>query len=173
LFNPRDYPESLLEEFAVTWEFPTVEPPEYLRRLNPALYEQECQRVQQRFQEAVSLAEQAFLDELARLVNHLTERLAGHDDGKPKVFRDSVIENLTEFFERFQRLNIRSNAELDALVEQTQQIVQGVAPQQLRDNETLRQTVATQMATVQASLDGLLVDRPRRAILRPKQPEGD
>lgn len=173
LFNARDYPESLLDEFGVAWEFPTVEPPEYLRRLNPALYEQECQRVQQRFQEAVSLAEQAFLDELARLVNHLTERLAGTDDGKPKVFRDSVIENLSDFFDRFQRLNIRSSAELDELVQQTQRIVQGVAPQQLRDNATLRQTIATEMATVQATLDGLLVDRPRRAILRPKFAEAD
>ena len=168
LFNPRDYPESLREEFAVAWEFPTVEPPEYLRRLNPTLYAQECQRMQQRFQDAVSLAEQAFVDELARLVNHLTERLSGQDDGKPKVFRDSVIENLTEFFSRFQRLNIRSNAELDALVQQTQRIVQGVAPRQLRENASLRQTITAQMSAVQASLDGMLVDRPRRAILRPK-----
>lgn len=173
LFNVRDYPESLVGEFAVTWEFPTVEPPDYLRRLNPALYEQECQRVQQRFQEAVALAEQAFLDELARLVNHLTERLAGTDDGKPKIFRDSAIENLTEFFGRFQRLNIRSNADLDALVTQTQRIVQGIAPQQLRESAPLRQTIATQMATVQATLDGLLVDRPRRSILRPVSPEAD
>ena len=171
LFNPRDYPATLHDEFAVTWEFPTVEPPEYLRRLNPALYEQECQRVQQRFQDAVSLAEQAFLDELHRLVNHLTDRLAGTDDGKPKVFRDSVIENLTEFFGRFQRLNIRSNAELDALVQQTQRIVQGVAPRQLRENASLRQTITAQMSAVQATLDGLLVDRPRRSILRPKSAE--
>ncbi len=171
LYNARDYPESLTGEFAMTWEFPTVEPPEYLRRLNPALYEQECQRVQQRFQEAVSLAEQAFLEELAKLVEHLTDRLAGTDDGKPKIFRDSAVENLTEFFTRFQRLNIRSNADLDALVQRTQQIVKGVAPQHLRENAPLRQQISTQMATVQASLDQLLVDRPRRSILRPKHPE--
>jgi hypothetical protein len=173
LFNPRDYPESLLDEFAISWDFPSVQAPEYLRRLNPELYQKECERMQQRFQEAVSLAEHAFLDELARLVDHLTERIAGNVDGKPKIFRDSVIENLTEFFERFQRLNIRSNTELDELVQQTQRIVQGVAPQQLRDNQSLRQSIATQMSTVQATLDGLLVDRPRRSILRPKQKETD
>lgn len=171
LYNPRDYPESLTGEFAMAWEFPTVEPPEYLRRLNPALYEQECQRVQQRFQEAVSLAEQAFLDELAKLVEHLTDRLAGTEDGRPKIFRDSAVENLAEFFARFQRLNIRSNADLDALVQQTQRIVAGIAPQQLRTSAPLRQQIRTQMATVQASLDQLLVDRPRRSILRPTRPE--
>ena len=47
-----------------------------------------------------------------------------------------------------------------------QQVVRGVEPQQLRDNQSLRQHVATQMTAVQASLDGLLVDRPRRNIQR-------
>ena len=63
-----------------------------------------------RFEEAVQLAEQAFTEELSRLVSHLTERLAGSDDGKPKVFRDSAVENLQEFFSRFRHLNVRSSA---------------------------------------------------------------
>ena len=171
LYNPNDYPVSLRDEFAVSWEYPSVDPPDYLRQLNPKLYEQECQRVQSRFTEAVEMAEQAFLDELARLVGHLTERLSGTDDSKPKIFRDSAVENLTEFFERFRRLNVRSNAQLDELVTQTQRIIQGVAPQQLRENGSLRQHVSRQMANVQASLDGLLVDRPRRSIIRPARTE--
>jgi hypothetical protein len=166
LFNPADYPASLLGLFAVAWEFPSVEPPSYLRQLSPELYQQECRRIAARFDEAVQLAEQAFLDELNNLVSHLTERLTGQDDGKPKIFRDSAVENLTEFFERFGRLNVRSNAELDELVERARQVVRDVQPQQLRDNQTLRQQVATQLSGVQSVLDGLLVDRPRRNILR-------
>ena len=166
LFNSADYPASLRGLFAASWDFPSVEPPAYLQQLSPELYEQECQRVQARFDEAVQLAEQAFTDELAKLVSHLTERLNGNDDGKPKVFRDSAIENLAEFFERFRHLNIRSNEQLDGLVAQAQRTVRGVEPQQLRDNASLRQQVATQLASVQAMLDGMLVDRPRRNILR-------
>ena len=166
LFNPADYPDSLAGSFGVEWEFPAVEPPDYLRQLNPELYEQECQRMQQRFDEAVQLAEQAFTEELAKLVSHLTERLAGNEDGKQKVFRDSAIANLSEFFERFKSLNVRSNEQLDGLVADAQNIVQGVKPQALRDNEGLRQTVATELSRVQSVLDGLLVDRPRRNILR-------
>jgi hypothetical protein len=130
------------------------------------LYEQECRRVQSRFDEAVRLAEQAFLEELAKLVDHLAERLNGQDDGKPKVFRDSAVTNLTDFFERFRSLNVRSNDQLDALVERAQGVVNGVAPQDLRDSGVLRQQIASQLASVQSSLDGLLVDRPRRNILR-------
>ena len=112
------------------------------------------------------LAEAAFTEELAKLVEHLSERLSGQIDGKPKVFRDSMITNLTEFFERFGKLNIRSNEQLDELVERAQQVVRGVEPQQLRDNQSLRQEVATQLSGVQSALDGLLVDRPRRRIIR-------
>jgi hypothetical protein len=77
------------------WDFPSVEPPDYLRQLHPDLYAQECHRVRARFDEAVKLAEEAFLVELAQLVSHLCERLSGSDDGKPKVFRDSAVTNLT------------------------------------------------------------------------------
>ncbi|AMV16420.1 hypothetical protein [Planctomyces sp. SH-PL14] len=171
LFNASDYPVSMRDEFAVSWDFPAVEPPNYLQQLNPALYEQESLRVQARFDEAVQLAEQAFLDELSRLVEHLTERLSGSDDGKPKVFRDSAIENLSEFFDRFRRLNIHSSDELDAVVERARNLVSQVQPQQLRDDAPLRSRIASQLSNVQASLDGLMVDRPRRSIIRPTRPE--
>ena len=166
LYSSADYPTRLTGLFAMEWDFPNAEAPPYLRQLSPELYRQECERMQARFDEAVRLAEAAFLEELNGLVSHLTERLAGADDGKPKVFRDSAVENLSEFFQRFRNLNIGSNQQLDELVDQAQQVVRGVQPQQLRDNQTIRQEVATQLSGVQSVLDGLLVDRPRRAILR-------
>jgi len=166
LYNAADYPESLEGLFTLDWDFPSVEPPNYLQQLNPELYQQECERVQQRFDEAVQLAEQAFSDELSKLVEHLVERLTGQSDGKPKVFRDTAVTNLTEFFDRFKQLNIRSNDDLDTLVERAQQVVQGRDPQELRDNHVLRTSVASELAEVQNVLDDLLVDRPRRNILR-------
>lgn len=166
LFDVQDYPPSLIGEFAVGWDFPSVEPPDYLRQLSPELYRQEAARVAARFDEAVQLAETAFIEELSKLVSHLTERLNGEDDGKPKVFRDSAVENLTEFFDRFRRLNVRSNDQLDNLVGQARQVIRGVVPQSLRDDMALRQKVAGELASVGSLLDGLLVDRPRRNILR-------
>ncbi len=166
LYNSADYPSSLRGLFKLEYDFPSVEPPDYLRQLSPALYEQEKARMAARFEEAIRLAEEAFTGELAKLVSHLAERISGQEDGKPKIFRDSAITNLTEFFERFGQLNVRSNEQLDNLVDQAQRIVRGVEPQVLRDSSKLRQHVATQLAGVQSVLDGMLVDRPRRNILR-------
>jgi hypothetical protein len=167
LYNAVDYPATLLGLFGVSWDYPNIEPPDYLIGLSPDLYRQEQERVEARFEEAVQLAEQAFLEEFSKLVAHLTERITGmSEDGTPKVFRDSAVGNLCVFFERFRSLNVRSNQRLDALVVQAQRAVRGVAAQDLRDSQSVRREVSAQLARVQSSLDAMLVDRPRRRILR-------
>jgi hypothetical protein len=167
LFNPSDYPETLRGLFGVAWDYPAIDTPDFLLQLSPDLYLREQERVRARFEEAVRLAEQAFLEDFARLVGHLTERITGtNDDGSQKVFRDSAVENLDGFFERFRSLNVRSNQQLDELVAQAQRAVRNVGAQDLRDSDSLRSQVATQLTRVQASLDAMLVDRPRRRILR-------
>ncbi len=166
LFNHDDYPSSLADEFEVSWDFPSVDAPDYLRRLSPEIYRRECERVRSQFSNSVELAEQMFQEQLAELVEHLVERLSADEVGKQKTFRDSTITNLDDFFTRFRQLNIGNNEELDQLVDQAQSVIRGVEPQGLRDNDALRQQIATQMSAVQANLDGMMVDRPRRNILR-------
>ena len=108
LFNHDDYPSSLSDEFDVSWDFPSVDAPDYLRRLSPEIYRRECERVQSQFSNAVELAEQMFQDQLTELVEHLVERLSANESGKQKTFRDSTITNLDDFFLRFRQLNIGS-----------------------------------------------------------------
>jgi hypothetical protein len=166
LYNASDYPTTLDGLFDLEVSYPTIEPPNYLMALHPDVYQAEQTRVRERFESAVELAEQAFATELQRLVSHLAERLTGLHDGQPKVFRDSAVENLREFFERFRSLNIRSSPELDALVEQAQQTINGVEPQTLRDSNRLRAMVANDFSRIEAAVGELLVERPRRNILR-------
>src|SRR5262249_1328945 len=75
LYSDEDFPSEARGRFDVQWDFPPTEPPDYLMRLNPELYRQEQQRVARRFDEAVRLAEQAFIEEFAKLVAHLASRL--------------------------------------------------------------------------------------------------
>ncbi|HEY7328491.1 MAG TPA: hypothetical protein VH592_12660 [Gemmataceae bacterium] len=172
LYDPSDYPPEVRGLFGLDWDFPSVEPPNYLLQIAPEVYEQEQQRIGRRFEQAIELAEQAFLGEFARLVSHLTERLNSTSDGERKVFRDSAVTNLMDFFERFRHLNVRSNVQLDELVEQAQRVVQGVGAQELRTSADLRQHVATQLAGVESALDGLLVERPRRSLVRNRPNQG-
>jgi hypothetical protein len=128
LYNAADYPTEIRNLFSVDWNFPSVEPPSYLMRIAPEVYEEERRRVAARFDAAVRLAEQAFATEFARHLSHLTARLANGEDGQRHVFRDSVIHNLTEFFSRFRDLNVRSNPELKMNVDQGGELAEVLTP---------------------------------------------
>lgn len=166
LYDPADYPASLENAFGITWEYPPVEPPRYLMNFNPELYEAEQRRVQERFETAVAMAEDAFSEQLRDLVNHLIERLTDKSDGSPKIFKNSTVENFREFYEQFRRLNVRGNTELDALISRANDLVSGVDPQDLRNSADRRQELRTQMHEVQNTLDTLLSNQPRRRVMR-------
>lgn len=160
LFNISDYPSSISDEFSLTWDFPSVDPPAYLRELNPALYAQEEERIKRRFEEAVCLAEQSFVEEFSKLLGNLVDKMT--DDNK--TFKDSSVHKLWDFFEKFKELNVRSNPELDALVEQAKNCVSGQTPDQLRDNPGIRYIVGEALKHVNTNLESMLVNRPKRLI---------
>ena len=166
LYNAADYPATLRGLFGFDVDFPSTDPPQYLMQLDPRLYEDQRRRMVARFEQAVSMAEDAFIGEFDTLVGHLVERLSGSDDGKPKIFRDSAVKNLREFFERFRSLNVHSSEQLDQLVETAQSALGRIGAHQLRTNDTLRRNIATQLSAVGSQLEGLMVDRPRRRVLR-------
>lgn len=175
LYNEDDYPLTLRGLFDVTWEFPNVTAPEYLRQLNPKLYEQERQRIVARFDEAVTMAEQAFIGEFEGLVSHLSERLTGTTtDGKAKMFKDSTVGNLLNFFDKFSTLSVRSNGQLDELVAKAKQLVDGVQPHHIRPDggsttatqDVMRQHIANNMGEIAQSLVGMMTDKPRRRVVR-------
>jgi hypothetical protein len=166
LYNAEDYPQTLEGVFAITWEYPPIEPPQYLMSFNPQLYEQEQHRVQQRFENAVALAEEAFAEELSGLVSHLIERLTPDPEGKKKKFRASAVENFKEFYDNFRRMNVRSNAQLESLIAQAHNLVSGVDPVELRQNQEMQQNLKNQMSDLRTSLDSVISEAPRRRILR-------
>eukprot|EP00913_Durusdinium_trenchii_P028456 g26684.t1 len=139
LFCDDDYPATITGEFRLAWEYPSVEPPDYLKELHPAVWERQQAMVRERFETAVAMAEDAFTAEFAKLVSHLTERLQPGDDGeKPKIFRDTAVANLREFFERFKSINVRSNAQLDGLIATAEAAVSNVDLKELRTNDAIR-----------------------------------
>lgn len=165
LYDNSDYPATLDNVFSLNWEYPSVEPPRYLMRFNPELYAQEQQRIQQRFEQAVVLAESAFAERLQELVTHLQERLHDSPDGQPKKFQSVTIENFQTFYNEFKRLNVRGNTELDALIQRANNLVSGVNVTELRGSAHLRETLNTQMADVAQSLDRLMQNAPRRRVM--------
>ena len=76
LYDASHYLDSLVGAWQLDWEFPSTEPPDYLRRSHPEIWRQQEARIAERFDQAVEMAEAAFTREFAELVGHLVERLA-------------------------------------------------------------------------------------------------
>jgi hypothetical protein len=83
-----------------------------------------------------------------------------------------MIWQRSEFFEQFRQVDLGSNGELQKLVDQAQQVIQGVTPADLRQNDFVRAKVVEQLAGIQTAVDGLMVSKPRRLIELESKDEG-
>lgn len=164
LFDPADYPDDICDEFDLDWEFVSVDPPEYLKDLNPELYEAQKQRALAKFEAALGMAEGAAIEELHKLVSNLADRLSPGEDGKPKVIRTSAVDNIKEFIKRFREMQIGSNAALQALIEDAEERLAGVSSERLKKDGGLRATIGEEMAKLRDSVGAMIVTKPRRML---------
>ena len=87
-------------------------------------------------------------------------RLIKHD--QIEAFDQSMADLEAELDEAVRTLD----QHFDELVTRAQRAVRGVAAQDIRDSHSTRREVVEQLSRVQSSLDAMLIDRPRRRILR-------
>ena len=98
------------------------------------------------------------------MVDHLMDRLSSDGEGKKKVFRDTLMEPITEFLRTLPSRNITDSAELKALGEKAEMLIQGINPKLLRTNEELRETVLTGFTDIKSKLDTMIETAPKRII---------
>lgn len=163
LYSVADYPQNIRPSFGFSWRFLSLAPASEAQLVNPALVAKEREKFQALMANAAEAAVTELRTRFASCVDHVVERLAG-DDGKPKVFRDSLVSNLRDFLDGFASLNVCDDRALTDLVERARATIDGVEPNDLRKDENLRAHVVSKMGDVQNALDGMIVDRPGRKI---------
>ena len=133
-------------------------------KIGKALWESERKRAEETWRAAADEIQDALRCAFRSLVGHLAERLEPNPDGSRKVFRDTAIEKLTEFLDLFKARNLTGDAELEGLVIQARNVLQGKRPDALRKSNVIRGEVAREMGRVLTALDTLMGDAPRRRI---------
>src|SRR5581483_5013295 len=115
--------------------------------------------------EAAEMAQEQFTAQFAELVSHLAERLQPGPDGQKKVFKDSAVKNLAEFFERFEKLKVQDGDALDQAVQQAKELLGGWSAKDLRGAPALKEDIAQGLAAIEQQLAPLVVKAPRRKLL--------
>lgn len=170
-FDATDYPTVLeaYNDFTMEWLYIQIATPANLVCASAELLEREQTKMQAKMAEIGDSVSQLLTQEMLGLVDNMVDKLRpGTVDEKGKlkkpVFREANIVNFREFFENFQYRNITNNAELDAVLGKCRQLLAGVEVKDLRDNDSLRETVRAGFDKVKEELAGMIDEAPRRAI---------
>lgn len=165
LFDPKLYPspERIAKAFDIDWAYVSFSAPERLETVDRALFESTQRKYERRMGEAYDEVKLVLRETLRQLVGDIASKLTPGPDGKPRVFRNTVLEGLTEFLGTFDMRNIADDADLKRVVGRLRKMTRGVDPERLREMDDVRADVAAGMLAATAELDKL-VATGRRAI---------
>ena len=158
LYNPADYPpvEDVTKEFGFSWQYVSFGVPDQLKGISREVWEQEREKAAQRMAESSAEIQQVLRESMAKLVQHMADRLKEGQDGKPLRFKETTVSNLVEFLTNFEFRNVTDDTELQAMVAQARQLLQGVSADDLRATGDLRTKVQQGMADIAAQLDTMM-----------------
>ena len=139
LFRIEDYPskEALQGKFSLRYRITEVPDPEHFMA---KLATDDVERIRRDIESDVEERLHGAVGDLYRrfgeAIERVSDRLREDENGKPLVFRDSMIENIRELVDVVPRLNIFGDAELAGLCEQVKEKIAGVEPDALRPSKS-------------------------------------
>ena len=154
LGNELEYPsaEKFAQAFYLEWQYVTFSTPSRLKAINPAIFEAERLKAQEKLAQVAEQCQQAMRAGLAKLVSTMVDRLKPSEDGKRKHFHKSLIDNFNEFLRTFEMRNITDDAELAGLVVKARAIVSGCDPELIRSDVASREVLAQRFAEIETAL---------------------
>lgn len=165
LFSETDYPQNIRDKFRFEWRFVVLDVPSKSRILPAEIYAREREKFVTMMEETREMAILALREEFASLIGHMVDRLSLGEDGKPKILRSSMVENLNEFLATFEDRNLFEDEKLRELVGQAKSVINEVqSPYALKYNDLLRRRVQDDMTKLKAQVDQAIEDLPRRKI---------
>ncbi len=166
-WNPSDYPSlaKVRDSFYVEWRYINLGTPGELQGVDSSIFAREQEKAAQKIQDVSDQIVQVLRAQMLDLVSHLTDKLeGGRGNGKPKIFKDSTVTNVKEFLKTFSARNIVDDRQLDLLVAQAGQLLDGVDPQSLRDQDVVRERVRAGFESIKQTLDTMVVPKPTRMV---------
>lgn len=165
-YDPSKFPsqEEVLSAFGIKWNWLSMSTPSSLKQIQKGLFEKEAKKAEESLRNAVEEIVLMLTVEAKELCEHLVERLTPGDDGKPKVFRESAVSNITDFLSHFNMRAVGTTKELTEQIERMRKLLQGVDAKTLRDSDQLKADVHAGFKKVAAALDKLVINKPHRMI---------
>jgi hypothetical protein len=165
-YDPNDYDtlEQVADQFNMEWRLVTLGVPDALADIDPELHEAEKQKAHQQVVEMQSGICDRLRATFRTHIDSMIMRLDGERaEGKPRIFRNSLIENAVAFLQQYKRAfaDLVEDADLSRLIDQALDCLTEISPDDLRQSKELRENVVEGLREVQSALDALGV-RPAK-----------
>ena len=141
LFRLEDYPgtEALQGKFAIRYRIvPVPDARHFMADLAQGETERVRRDIEQQVRTRLNDAQRDLYRRLGEAVERVGERLREDENGKPLVFRDSLIENIRELVDVVPRLNIFADDDLAMLCREVKDKFAGIEPDALAPLGPLR-----------------------------------
>jgi hypothetical protein len=162
-YREEDYPplERVRASFWFVWSYLTWDVPGKLQGLRADIFARETTRFRAEVQ-SVARGLEADLQATAQgLLDAMIERLTPDPDGKPKRFKNSLIDNVTKWLENLPYKNLSNAADLEAIGAEMRRVLAGVTPDELRRSARTREAVLADVTQIKNTLDGFVLKGQR------------
>jgi len=165
LHDPGDYlqPEEVREAFSVRVRYESWGAPQRLRSLSRKIYRREQEKTTRELSDAETEIRASMRATFAGLVAHLADVLQPAEDGKPRKFRNSTVEHLTNWIATFPARNIVDDDDLAKIVDRCREVMDGADPKSLRVAPMVQRIVRGGLADVRQQIEQLKAARRRPA----------
>ena len=156
LFRIEEYPskEDLRDRFSIRYRItPVPDADHFIARLASDDTDRVKRDIERHIEEQLHDAVGDLYRRLADAVERVSERLNEDGDGKPLIFRDTMISNIRDLVDVVPRLNIFGDQSLARLCEEVKDRIAGVEPDSLRPSGTFDPVARAQ---VKRDADALL-----------------
>lgn len=167
-FAAKDYPTAtrMAELFGLEYRLVQFDVPD---GLDPETKAEEEAKLRASYERAEKAITGALWESFKEFVDEIEAKLSINGDGKPKVFRNTLFNDLTTFVQSFANRNTFNDEQLEALVQKAQAIVTKVGgennedkAQRMRDFEGLRAQTKLAFDGLKAEVEQAIADKPER-----------
>jgi len=158
-YEEADYPQTVADKFYFQVFTHILSVPD---NLEEELKQHEKRKIDSILELTVGAAEVAFVSGMQKVVDELINKLTPDETGKNKRFTDSTIKHILEFIEKFRVLNLRSNSDLEKLMDEAEEIL-GLdldMANALRKEPDFRYEVKSRFEVIAEKLSSLVVIKP-------------
>jgi len=156
LFEREEYPDrdQVAKKFRMETSFtPLPTSGDFRLDIENEVQQELVDKYEKRITEQIAAANQDSWTRLYEALKRLSDRLVVTEDGKKKVFHDTMVTGALELCELLEQLNVTGDTSLTKASRQLEAVLSGVTPKELREEDGTRITTKQKVDEILAAFE--------------------